>query len=137
VVLRLHLSLYNGTRCCVPCARGAAVQIACRGGGAGAGARCTGVCFKNGEGARKDDAEKAMQSHRKAAEQGGADAQCNLGVCYGRGACVRKGAGKRPWSGTAHWKAAALGLLCGRAVCPQCVLRERGKHGEGVPRDMG
>ena len=46
-----------------------------------------GLCYRNGRGVQKDDAD-AVKWYRKAAEQGQADAQNNLGVCYQDGTGV-------------------------------------------------
>ncbi len=40
-----------------------------------------GICYANGQGVTKDEAE-AVKWYRKAAEQNHAMAQYNLGVCY-------------------------------------------------------
>jgi TPR repeat protein len=43
-----------------------------------------GICYKSGQGVTKDE-KKAVYWYTKAAEQGDADAQCNLGNCYFNG----------------------------------------------------
>ena len=48
-----------------------------------------GVCYANGIGVTKDEAE-AVKWYHKSAEQGVADAQYNLGVCYNHGTGVTK-----------------------------------------------
>ena len=45
--------------------------------------------YANGQGVRQDDAQ-AVQWYRKAAEQGDAEAQYNLGVMYTQGQGVRQ-----------------------------------------------
>ena len=47
------------------------------------------VCYDNGQGVAKDDAE-AVKWYRKAAEQNDAWAQFNLGYCYANGQGVAK-----------------------------------------------
>src|SRR5437762_135726 len=48
-----------------------------------------GVCYANGQGVMKDEAE-AVKWYRKAAEQNYVPAQFNLGVCYDNGQGVTK-----------------------------------------------
>ena len=43
-----------------------------------------GVAYENGQGVKQDRSE-AVRWYRKAAEQGHADAQCNLGIRYTNG----------------------------------------------------
>ena len=62
--------------------------------------------YHNGEGVPKDEAE-AAKWYRKAAEQGYAEAQCDLGLCYHKGEGVPKD--KRE-SVIWYWKAAEQGL---------------------------
>jgi len=50
-----------------------------------------GLCYTEGKGVPKDDAE-AVKWYRMAAEQGHAQAQNNLGACYARGEGVPKDA---------------------------------------------
>jgi hypothetical protein len=56
-------------------------------------AQCNlGLCYQNGEGVEKDNAEavKWLREARKATEQGLAEAQYNLGVYYDKGEGVEK-----------------------------------------------
>ena len=57
------------------------------------GAIQLGVCYDDGEGVAKDQAE-AVKWYRKAAEQNDAAAQYNLGVCYAKGARRGEGSGR-------------------------------------------
>jgi TPR repeat protein len=85
-----------------------------------------GVCYANGYGVSKDDAQ-AVNWYRKAAEQGDAMAQSNLGVCYANGYGVSK-----DYTQAVNWyrKAAEQGL-----AIAQYNLGNRYKNGEGVEKD--
>ena len=63
----------------------------------------------------RQDAGKTVEWSRKAAEQGNANAQCSLGMCYGRGEGVRKDTEK-----AVEWWRKAAGVA-GMTSCQQLV----------------
>jgi TPR repeat protein len=83
---------------------------------------CLGACFDI-----RGEFKGAVQWYRKAAAQGDAGAQCNLGVCYERGQGVREDAEK-----AVEWyrKAAAQGDADAQFNLALCYA-----NGEGVSKD--
>jgi TPR repeat protein len=85
------------------------------------------MCYENGFGVTKD-MKQAAKWYRKAAEQGDAGAQYNLGVLYGQGDGVPKDLKQ-----AAEWyrKAAEQGYAEAQFLLGRCYSR-----GEGVPKDL-
>ena len=88
---------------------------------------CRAVCYMEGIGVPKDEAE-AVKWYRKAAEQGNAAGQTGLGTCYVQGTGVPKDVAE-----AVKWfrKAAEQGDATGQANLARCY-----EEGIGVPEDI-